>query len=92
MHATLPLLVRTDFPPLRRRAIDTLQAHLAPNTTSDFAFKGVLRDKATAVWRGMIKVAKDAQRTNASTQAAGALSSVAPPPAFAAERPTTHTW
>jgi Fe-S cluster assembly protein SufD len=44
---------------------DTLQAHLAPNTTSDFAFKGVLRDKATAVWRGMIKVAKDAQRTNA---------------------------
>jgi Fe-S cluster assembly protein SufD len=44
---------------------DTLQSHLAPNTTSDFAFKGVLRDKATAVWRGMIKVAKDAQRTNA---------------------------
>ncbi len=44
---------------------DTLQSHLAPNTTSDFAFKGVLRDKATSVWRGMIKVAKDAQRTNA---------------------------
>jgi Fe-S cluster assembly protein SufD len=44
---------------------DTLQSHLAPNTTSDFAFKGVLRDQATAVWRGMIKVAKDAQRTNA---------------------------
>jgi Fe-S cluster assembly protein SufD len=44
---------------------DTLQSHLAPNTTSDFAFKGVLRDKARAVWRGMIKVAKDAQRTNA---------------------------
>jgi Fe-S cluster assembly protein SufD len=44
---------------------DTLQEHLAPNTTSDFAFKGVLRDSATAVWRGMIKVAKDAQKTNA---------------------------
>jgi radical SAM/Cys-rich protein len=28
MHATLPLLVRTDFPPLRRRAIDTLQINL----------------------------------------------------------------
>ncbi|HYY34615.1 MAG TPA: Fe-S cluster assembly protein SufD [Gaiellaceae bacterium] len=44
---------------------DTLQAHLAPNTTSDFAFKGALRDKATAVWRGMIRVEKDAQKTNA---------------------------
>ncbi len=44
---------------------DTLQEHLAPNTTSDFAFKGALRDKATAVWRGMIKVEKDAQKTNA---------------------------
>jgi Fe-S cluster assembly protein SufD len=44
---------------------DTLQEHLAPNTTSDFAFKGVLRDKARAVWRGMIRVAKDAQKTNA---------------------------
>lgn len=28
MHATLPLLVRTDFPPLRRRSIDTLQVNL----------------------------------------------------------------
>jgi Fe-S cluster assembly protein SufD len=44
---------------------DTLQAHLAPSTTSDFAFKGALRDKATAVWRGMIRVEKDAQKTNA---------------------------
>ena len=44
---------------------DTLQKHLAPNTTSDFAFKGALRDQATAVWRGMIKVEKDAQKTNA---------------------------
>ncbi|HSK17005.1 MAG TPA: Fe-S cluster assembly protein SufD [Gaiellaceae bacterium] len=44
---------------------DTLQSHQAPNTTSDFAFKGVLRDRATSVWRGMIKVERDAQRTNA---------------------------
>jgi Fe-S cluster assembly protein SufD len=44
---------------------DTLQQHLAPHTTSDFAFKGVLRDAATSVWRGMIRVAKDAQKTNA---------------------------
>ena len=44
---------------------DTYQLHDAPNTTSDFAFKGALRDKATAVWRGMIRVEEDAQRTNA---------------------------
>ena len=44
---------------------DTLQEHIAPNTTSDFAFKGALRDEATAVWRGMIRVQPDAQKTNA---------------------------
>jgi Fe-S cluster assembly protein SufD len=44
---------------------DTYQLHVAPSTTSDFAFKGALRDHATAVWRGMIRVEKDAQRTNA---------------------------
>jgi Fe-S cluster assembly protein SufD len=44
---------------------DTYQLHVAPSTTSDFAFKGALRDTATAVWRGMIRVEKDAQRTNA---------------------------
>ncbi|HEX2496116.1 MAG TPA: Fe-S cluster assembly protein SufD [Gaiellaceae bacterium] len=44
---------------------DTYQLHVAPNTTSDFAFKGALRDHATSVWRGMIRVEKDAQRTNA---------------------------
>jgi Fe-S cluster assembly protein SufD len=44
---------------------DTLQRHIAPNTTSDFAFKGALRDKARAVWRGMIRVEEDAQKTNA---------------------------
>ena len=44
---------------------DTFQEHIAPNTTSDFAFKGALRDTASTVWRGMIRVEPDAQRTNA---------------------------
>ncbi len=44
---------------------DTFQEHIAPNTTSDFAFKGALNDKASSVWRGMIRVEKDAQKTNA---------------------------
>ncbi len=44
---------------------DTFQEHMAPNTESDFAFKGALRDTATAVWRGMIRVEPDAQKTNA---------------------------
>ena len=38
---------------------DTFQEHIAPNTTSDFAFKGALRDEATTVWRGMIRVERD---------------------------------
>ena len=44
---------------------DTYQRHMAPSTTSDFAFKGALRDSATAVWRGMIRVEEGAQKTNA---------------------------
>ena len=44
---------------------DTFQEHIAPNTTSDFAFKGALRDRSSAVWRGMIRVEEDAQKTNA---------------------------
>src|SRR5919201_818799 len=44
---------------------DTFQEHMAPNTTSDFAFKGALRDQATTVWRGMIRVEHEAQKTNA---------------------------
>jgi len=44
---------------------DTFQEHIAPHTTSDFAFKGALRDEARAVWRGMIRVEQDAQKTNA---------------------------
>jgi Fe-S cluster assembly protein SufD len=44
---------------------DTFQEHIAPATTSDFAFKGALRDEARAVWRGMIRVEEGAQKTNA---------------------------
>ena len=44
---------------------DTFQEHAAPNTESDFAFKGALRERATAVWRGMIRVEEGAQKTNA---------------------------
>jgi Fe-S cluster assembly protein SufD len=44
---------------------DTFQEHIAPSTTSDFAFKGALRDQATTVWRGMIRVEQEAQKTNA---------------------------
>lgn len=44
---------------------DTFQEHIAPHTTSDFAFKGALRDSARTVWRGMIRVEKGAQKTNA---------------------------
>ena len=44
---------------------DTFQEHIAPNTESDFAFKGALREQASAVWRGMIRVEEDAQKTNA---------------------------
>jgi Fe-S cluster assembly protein SufD len=44
---------------------DTTQEHAAPNTTSDLAFKGVLDDRARAVWRGVIRVDQGAQKTDA---------------------------
>ena len=44
---------------------DTFQEHIAPSTESDFAFKGALRESARSVWRGMIRVERDAQKTNA---------------------------
>jgi Fe-S cluster assembly protein SufD len=44
---------------------DTTQEHGAPNTTSDLAFRGILADRSSAVWRGMIKVDPGAQRTDA---------------------------
>lgn len=44
---------------------DTTQEHAAEDTTSDLAFRGILDDRATTVWRGMIHVDRDAQRTDA---------------------------
>src|SRR4051812_11566084 len=58
---------------------DTFQEHIAPDTESDFAFKGALRDHATAVWRGMIRVEEKAQKTNAHQECRNLMLS-----------PTTH--
>jgi Fe-S cluster assembly protein SufD len=44
---------------------DTTQEHAAPHTTSDLAFRGLLGDSSTAVWRGMIRVDPGAQQTDA---------------------------
>lgn len=43
----------------------TRQDHKAPHTTSDLLYKGGLKDQSRLVWRGMIRVEKDAQRTDA---------------------------
>jgi Fe-S cluster assembly protein SufD len=44
---------------------DTTQEHGAANTRSDLAFRGILSDRSSAVWRGMIKVDPGAQQTDA---------------------------
>jgi Fe-S cluster assembly protein SufD len=43
----------------------TFMHHLSPNCTSDEKYKGVLKDKATGVFNGKVKVYKDAQKINA---------------------------
>jgi len=43
----------------------TRQDHQAPHTTSDLLYKGGLKDRSRIVWRGMIRVEPDAQRTDA---------------------------
>ncbi|MBW3539590.1 MAG: Fe-S cluster assembly protein SufD [Planctomycetes bacterium] len=40
----------------------TQQTHAAPDTRSDLLYKEVLRDKSRVVWRGMIRVEREAQR------------------------------
>lgn len=42
----------------------TLQHHEAPRCRSDLLYKGALQDESRLVWRGMIKVARDAQKTD----------------------------
>ena len=44
---------------------DTTQEHAAAHCFSDLAFRGILNDRSSAVWRGMIKVDPDAQQTDA---------------------------
>ena len=43
---------------------NTLQHHQAPECTSDLLYKGALQDKSRLVWRGMIRVDPDAQKTD----------------------------
>ncbi len=43
----------------------TSQEHMAPNTTSDLLYKGVLSDRARSVFSGMIRVHEGAQKTDA---------------------------
>jgi Fe-S cluster assembly protein SufD len=42
----------------------TLQHHQAPRCTSDLLYKGALQGGSRIVWRGMIKVDRDAQETD----------------------------
>jgi Fe-S cluster assembly protein SufD len=42
----------------------TLQHHQAPACKSDLLYKGALQDKSHLVWRGMIRVDRDAQKTD----------------------------
>jgi Fe-S cluster assembly protein SufD len=46
-------------------AYNTHQHHQAPYCRSDLLYKTALQDKSRTVWRGMIKVDKPAQRTDA---------------------------
>jgi Fe-S cluster assembly protein SufD len=42
----------------------TLQHHQAPHTHSDLLYKAALQDVSRTVWRGMIKVDRNAQKTD----------------------------
>ncbi|MCA9108560.1 MAG: Fe-S cluster assembly protein SufD [Planctomycetaceae bacterium] len=42
----------------------TQQTHHQPDTRSDLLYKEVCRDKSRVIWRGMIKVDPDAQKTD----------------------------
>ncbi|HEY3393390.1 MAG TPA: Fe-S cluster assembly protein SufD [Lacipirellulaceae bacterium] len=44
---------------------NTYQHHQSPYCKSDLLYKAALQDRSRTVWRGMIKVDRDAQRTNA---------------------------
>ncbi|MGH2830481.1 MAG: Fe-S cluster assembly protein SufD [Actinomycetota bacterium] len=42
----------------------SLQEHVAPNAKSELYYKGALKDRSTAVYSGLIHIAKDAQGTD----------------------------
>jgi Fe-S cluster assembly protein SufD len=44
--------------------LDTEQNHEAPHCKSDLLYKGALKGNARTVWQGMIRVAKNAQKTD----------------------------
>jgi Fe-S cluster assembly protein SufD len=48
--------------------MDTLQHHVAPECTTDLMFKGALDDKARGVYRGMIHLEPNAQKTDSYQQ------------------------
>jgi Fe-S cluster assembly protein SufD len=48
----------------QHQCYNTLQHHKAPYCRSDLLYKTALQDRSRTVWRGMIKVDKDAQRTD----------------------------
>lgn len=43
----------------------TLQHHESPHCKSDLLYKGALQDESRLVWRGMIRVDREAQKTDA---------------------------
>ena len=43
----------------------TLQDHVAPSSTSELLFKGVVQDRGRSVYSGLIRVRKEARGTNA---------------------------
>jgi Fe-S cluster assembly protein SufD len=51
----------------REQEVDqrTLQSHLAPHTTSNLLYKNALIDHSRTIFSGLIKVAEDAQKTDA---------------------------
>ncbi len=49
----------------QRFEFQTLQDHLVPNTASDLLYKTALADHATSIYTGLIRIAKDAQKTDA---------------------------
>lgn len=53
----------------QRIHLDTFQHHVAPECTTTLLIKGALSDQARAVYRGMIRLEADAQKTDAYQQA-----------------------